>query len=66
MTRKLDFHLLALLLFLFVLNILDRQNIAAGRLGGLEEDLGMHDSQYQTAVAIMVSSCLRNCWLGRR
>lgn len=43
-TRKLDYHLLALLLFLFVVNILDRQNIAASRLGGLEDDLGISDT----------------------
>lgn len=43
---------------LFILSILDRQNIAAGRLGGLEDDLGMNDTQYQTSVAIMVRNWL--------
>lgn len=54
MVRKIDLHLISSLFLLFIFNILDRSNIANARLGGLQEDLGLSDSQYQTAVAIMV------------
>lgn len=35
------------------LNYLDRNNIAAARLAGLEEELNLHGTQYQTAVSIL-------------
>lgn len=35
------------------MNYLDRNNIAAARLGGLEEDLNLVGNQYQTAVSIL-------------
>lgn len=54
--RKIDFHLISSLFLLFVFNILDRSNIANARIGGMQKDLGLNDTQYQTAVAIMVSS----------
>lgn len=53
--RKIDLHLISALFLLFIFNILDRSNIANARLGGMQEDLGLSESQYQTAVAIMVS-----------
>ncbi|KAH8655456.1 major facilitator superfamily domain-containing protein [Xylariales sp. PMI_506] len=53
LVRKIDFHLISALFFLFIFNILDRSNIASARLGTLEKDLGLTDTQYQTAVAIM-------------
>lgn len=53
--RKIDFHLITPLFVLFVFNILDRSNIANAKLGGLKDDLGLTDTQYQTAVAVMVS-----------
>jgi hypothetical protein len=52
---KVDIHLISSLCLLFIFNILDRSNIANARLGGMENDLGLSDTQYQTAVAIMVS-----------
>ncbi len=50
LVRKLDIRLLPILILLFILNILDRNAIANARLGGLEEDLGLTQTQYQTAV----------------
>lgn len=50
LVRKLDIRLLPILILLFILNILDRNAIANARLGGLEEDLGLTQKQYQTAV----------------
>jgi hypothetical protein len=52
--RKVDLHLIAALFGLFIFNILDRSNIANARLGGLQSDLHLSDTQYQTAVSIMV------------
>ncbi|KAI9036210.1 MFS general substrate transporter [Aspergillus affinis] len=53
LVRKIDLHLISSLFLLFIFNILDRSNIANARLGGMQEDLGLSDTQYQTAVAIM-------------
>ncbi|KAE8361147.1 major facilitator superfamily domain-containing protein [Aspergillus caelatus] len=53
LVRKIDLHLIPALFLLFIFNILDRSNIANARLGGLQEDLGLSDNQYQTAVALM-------------
>ena len=51
---KIDLHLVSGLFLLFIFNILDRSNIANARLGAFQKDLGLNDTQYQTAVAIMV------------
>lgn len=45
LVRKLDYRCLPILIFLFLLNILDRNAIANARLGGLEEDLGLSDGK---------------------
>jgi MFS family permease len=37
----------------YILNYLDRNNIAAARLAGLEDELQLHGTQYQTAVSIL-------------
>ncbi|EXJ82472.1 hypothetical protein A1O3_06285 [Capronia epimyces CBS 606.96] len=53
LVRKIDLHLISSLFLLFIFNILDRTNIASARLGGMQTDLGLSDTQYQTTVAIM-------------
>ncbi|EAL90998.1 hypothetical protein KXW98_002948 [Aspergillus fumigatus] len=55
LVRKIDIRLLPMLVIMYILNYLDRNNIAAARLAGLEEDLGMkkNSNQYQTAVSIL-------------
>lgn len=52
-TRKIDIRILPTLVWIYILNYLDRNNIAASRLGGLEEDLGLVGSQYQTCISIL-------------
>jgi len=37
---------------IYIMNYLDRNNIAAARLGGLQEDLGIDDTQYATCLSI--------------
>ncbi|RDW62392.1 putative major facilitator superfamily permease-5 [Coleophoma cylindrospora] len=51
--RKIDLHLILSLFGIFIFNILDRSNIASARLGGLQKDLKLTDTQYQTAVSVM-------------
>ncbi|TVY91249.1 MFS transporter [Lachnellula willkommii] len=50
---KVDTHLITALFGIFIFNILDRSNIANARLGGMEKDLKLKDTQYQTAVSIL-------------
>lgn len=52
-TRKVDMRLLPMLVLLYILNYLDRNNIASARLGGLEEDLNLKGNQYQTIISIL-------------
>ncbi|KAK4496249.1 hypothetical protein PRZ48_012229 [Zasmidium cellare] len=56
--RKIDLHLIVPLFFLFCMNILDRSNVSNAKLGGLKEDLGLTETQYQTAVAVMFAGYL--------
>lgn len=52
-TFKLDVQILPCLVIMFIMNFLDRQNIASARLAGIEEDLNMNEVQYQTCVSIL-------------
>jgi len=50
LVRRIDFRLLPMLVMMYVMNYLDRNNIAAARVTGkkgLQKDLGMTDTQYQ-------------------
>lgn len=42
-------------------NYLDRNNIAAARLKGLQDDLEINDTQYATCLSILYVGKLRNC-----
>ncbi|KAM9897139.1 hypothetical protein OXX79_007058 [Metschnikowia pulcherrima] len=52
-TRKVDIRLLPMLVLLYILNYLDRNNIASARLGGMESDLGLKGNQYQVCISIL-------------
>ncbi|KAI0390880.1 nicotinamide mononucleotide permease [Xylariaceae sp. FL0594] len=52
-TRKLDAVVMPILMTMYTLNFLDRQNISSAKLAGLEDDLGLSDVQYQTALSIL-------------
>jgi hypothetical protein len=52
---KIDFRLLPMVVLIYIMNYLDRNNIAAARLAGLESDLGLVGTQYQVRI-----SSLRN------
>ncbi|KAI0025283.1 allantoate permease [Xylariomycetidae sp. FL0641] len=51
--RKVDLHLLPLLILMYLLNFLDRNNLSQARLGGLEQDLGMTGTDFNLATSIL-------------
>ncbi|PYH49411.1 putative MFS transporter [Aspergillus saccharolyticus JOP 1030-1] len=53
LVRKIDLRLLPMLIIMYILNYLDRNNIAAAKLAGLQEDLNLVGMQYQTCVSIL-------------
>lgn len=53
LVQKIDLRLLPMLIIMYLMNYLDRNNIAAARLAGLEDDLGLTGTQYLTAVSIL-------------
>lgn len=44
--RKIDSRLLPMIVLMYIMNYLDRNNIAAARLGALEEDLNLQGNEY--------------------
>ncbi|KAG2065552.1 MFS general substrate transporter [Suillus decipiens] len=55
--RKLDLRV-AFLVLVYILNIMDRSNVAAARLRGFEEDLGMTGNQFNTLIGILYAGYL--------
>lgn len=53
LVRKIDIRLLPMIILMYILNYLDRNNIASARLAGLEEDLGLVGNQFATCVSIL-------------
>jgi hypothetical protein len=56
--RKVDWRLLPLLILMYLLNFLDRSNLAQARLGTLEKDLGMKGTDFNLATSILFVVCL--------
>ncbi|KAF2708928.1 MFS general substrate transporter [Pleomassaria siparia CBS 279.74] len=50
--RKLDARC-SIFVLIYIMNYLDRNNIAAARLGGLQEDLKINNTQYATCLSIL-------------
>ncbi|KAH7020406.1 major facilitator superfamily domain-containing protein [Ilyonectria destructans] len=50
--RRVDSRMMPLMMILYVLNYLDRNNIATARLGNFEKDIGLVDQQYNTIISI--------------
>lgn len=53
LVRKIDLRLLPMILVMYIMNYLDRTNIAAARLAGLEDELELTGTQYLTALSIL-------------
>ncbi|WWC90319.1 uncharacterized protein L201_005252 [Kwoniella dendrophila CBS 6074] len=52
-TRKIDILMMPVLMALYILNYLDRQNISSAKIAGIAKDLGMTTTQYNTCVAVL-------------
>jgi len=52
MVRKMDFYLIPIISILYLASFLDRANIGNARLAGLEEDIGLTDSEYAWSLSI--------------
>ena len=53
LTRKIDLYLLPMIVLMYIMNYLDRNNIAAARLAGLEDELNLSSTQYLTCLSIL-------------
>ncbi|CUS13123.1 unnamed protein product [Tuber aestivum] len=53
LVRKLDNHIIPMIMALYMASFMDRVNIGNARLYGLEEDLGLKGNQFQTSVSIL-------------
>ncbi|KAM5354770.1 hypothetical protein ACJ41O_001416 [Fusarium nematophilum] len=53
LVKKLDRFIIPILWFMYLFNYLDRNAIVNARLNGLEEDLGLEGTQYNTCVSIL-------------
>lgn len=56
LVRKIDLRLMPALIVMYLLNYIDRNNIASARLAGLEDDLGLKGTQYQTSKFLLKCS----------
>ncbi|KAL9010714.1 MAG: hypothetical protein Q9173_004384 [Seirophora scorigena] len=54
--RKVDWHILPIITFIYMLSVIDRTNIGNGRLYGLEKDLDLKGNQFQTAAAVFYAT----------
>ncbi|KAF2816652.1 pantothenate transporter liz1 [Mytilinidion resinicola] len=51
--RKIDIRLMPMIILMYIMNYLDRNNIAAVRLAGLQDELDLSSTQYQTVISIL-------------
>jgi MFS family permease len=53
--KKIDLRLLPMIVLMYIMNYIDRNNIAAAKLAGLPEDLHLHPAsgEFQTTVSIL-------------
>lgn len=56
--RKIDMVVLPIIVILYILNYIDRQNLAAAKLRGILPDLNMNTTQFATAIAILYAGYL--------
>lgn len=53
LVRKLDCRLVFPLIIIYIMNYLDRNAIAAAKVAGIEDDLGLSGSEFQLSVSIL-------------
>lgn len=49
LVRSIDLHLLPMVILMYIMNYLDRNNIASARLAGLQDDLSLTSVQYEVS-----------------
>ena len=54
MRRKIDLRILPMIIVMYILNYIDRNNIAAARYAGLEDDLNMDEAGTQFSVGSVI------------
>ena len=54
--RKVDWRVLPLLTFLYLISFVDRGNIGNAQVAGMSEDLGLTGSQFNLALTVRFSS----------
>ena len=57
LVKRLDCTLMPVVVLLFLLNILDRNNIANAKIAGLAKTLGITNAQYNTCLMIFYVGC---------
>lgn len=57
LVKRLDCTLMPVVIILFLLNILDRNNIANAKVAGLPKTLGITNSEYNTCLMIFYVGC---------
>lgn len=53
LVRKMDLVIMPIVAILYILNYVDRQNLAAAKLQGITDDLNMTTQQFATAISIL-------------
>ena len=67
LVRKIDFRLLPMIILMYIMNYLDRNNIASARLAGLETELNLSSVQYNVGhIHCVTFRLLSNSYLDRR
>ena len=61
LVRRLDSTLMPVVVLLFLLNILDRNNIANAKVSGLTDTLRITNAQYNTCLMIFYVGCMFQC-----
>ncbi|TVY46611.1 MFS transporter [Lachnellula occidentalis] len=51
--RKIDMRLMPMIVLMYIMNYLDRNNIAAAKLAGIIPDLNLKGTEFQTSVSIL-------------
>lgn len=51
--KKIDYLIMPLVVLVYLMNYIDRNNYAAAKLQGLDEDLGLSPTEYQTGLSIL-------------
>ncbi|KAH8087859.1 MFS general substrate transporter [Cristinia sonorae] len=56
LVRLMDMRLLPTIVLIFIMNYIDRTAVSAARLKGLEQDLNLSDTNYDTVLAVLYAS----------